>query len=230
MRSLRSPRTSSEPVTTIAPRDGSAGLHPARRDGEHDAACAPASATRLPPTMIARFSGELTLSQKHLPLNGSVSPLLDRPLEERARPVGPAAVDGDVRRAADRLDLQERRRTAAACFLARVPSCVAGGALRCRRRTTSRRRRRRASRSRRRASDEQDDARLEPAGAPFRPHRRAARARVVVVAGDEARVELVDVQLAVEAEVLRVGAQEALDVRLRRELRRTAPPRARAGT
>ena len=52
----------------------------------------------------------------------------------------------------------------------------------------------------------------------LRPRRRAARARLVlVVAADEARVVLVDVELAVEPEVLGVGAQESLDVGLRRQ-------------
>ncbi len=46
---------------------------------------------------------------------------------------------------------------------------------------------------------------------------RAPDARIVLVPGDEPRVELVDVQLAVEAQVLGVRAQEALDVRLRRQ-------------
>ncbi len=62
------------------------------------------------------------------------------------------------------------------------------------------------------------DARLDVPVAALRPGRRAARrARLVLLAGDEARVELVDVQLPVEPEVLGVGAQEALDVRLGRE-------------
>src|SRR5262249_16040139 len=61
--------------------------------------------------------------------------------------------------------------------------------------------------------------RLEPARASFRSHRGAARAVIVlVVPGDKARVELVDVELAVETEVLGIGAQEALDIGRRREL------------
>ena len=38
--------------------------------------------------------------------------------------------------------------------------------------------------------------------------------RLVLLAADEARVELVDVELAVEAEVLGIRAKESLDVRL----------------
>ena len=64
---------------------------------------------------------------------------------------------------------------------------------------------------------DEDDARLDPAGAPFRAHRRAARPGVAVIAADVARVELVDVELAVEAEIVGVRPQEALDVGLRRE-------------
>ena len=48
--------------------------------------------------------------------------------------------------------------------------------------------------------------------------RRAARPLLEVLAGDEARVVLVDVELAVEAEVVGVGPQEALDVGLRGQL------------
>ena len=58
----------------------------------------------------------------------------------------------------------------------------------------------------------------------------SAGTRLVLLAADEARVELVDVELAVEPEVLGVRAEEALDVRLRRAAARTARPRAHAGT
>src|SRR5439155_5760192 len=65
----------------------------------------------------------------------------------------------------------------------------------------------------------QDAAGLELAAARLRLARAApARAEVrVVVAGDEPRVVLVDVELPVEPERLGVGAEEALDVRLRRQ-------------
>src|SRR5213076_1176056 len=60
----------------------------------------------------------------------------------------------------------------------------------------------------------EDDVRLEPPVAALRVC--APRTRLVLAAAaDEARVELVDIQLAVEPEVLRVRAQEALDVCLR---------------
>ena len=51
----------------------------------------------------------------------------------------------------------------------------------------------------------------------LRPGGRAARTRLVLLAADETGVELVDVELPVEAEVLGVVAQEALDVRLGRQ-------------
>src|SRR5581483_5211548 len=69
----------------------------------------------------------------------------------------------------------------------------------------------------RRERDEHD-ARLHAPVAALRTGRRPADTRLVVVGpADEARVELVDVQLAVQAEVLGVRAQETLDVGLRRE-------------
>ena len=66
---------------------------------------------------------------------------------------------------------------------------------------------------------EQDDVRLAPLGAA-RPRGRHAPGRAnrrVLLADDEARVVLVDVELAVEPEILRVGAEEALDVGVRGE-------------
>src|SRR5262249_15702286 len=51
--------------------------------------------------------------------------------------------------------------------------------------------------------------------APVPPLLVARRGPPRPLVGDEARVELVDVQLAVEAEVVRVRAHQALDVRLR---------------
>ena len=67
------------------------------------------------------------------------------------------------------------------------------------------------------ASANEDDRRLGAAVPPLRPRGRAPSLRppdVMVLTCDEARVELVDVELPVEAEVLRIRAQEALDVRL----------------
>jgi hypothetical protein len=46
---------------------------------------------------------------------------------------------------------------------------------------------------------------------------RRQRPRLLVAAGDVARVVLVDVELAVEPEEVRVGAEEALDVGVRRQ-------------
>ena len=67
-----------------------------------------------------------------------------------------------------------------------------------------------------RGEHDEHDVRLEAPAPALRTHRRAARA-VLAVVGDEARVELVDVELTVEAEVVGVRAEEALDVRLGRE-------------
>ena len=69
-----------------------------------------------------------------------------------------------------------------------------------------------------RGQRDEHDVRLDPPVPALRARCRAAWPRLVIVRGaDEARVVLVDVQLAVEAEVLGVGAQEALDVGLRRQ-------------
>ena len=54
--------------------------------------------------------------------------------------------------------------------------------------------------------------------------------RLLVLAGDVAGVVLVDVELAVHPERVRVRAQEALDVGVARGAGRTARPRGRAGT
>ena len=64
---------------------------------------------------------------------------------------------------------------------------------------------------------EQHDVRLAPVARRARGRRHASgeRTRRVLLADDEARVVLVDVELAVEAQVLGVGAEEALDVRVR---------------
>src|SRR5262249_36436654 len=65
------------------------------------------------------------------------------------------------------------------------------------------------------------DDRLEPA-TPARG--RAAGAELCLPARDEARVVLVHGELPVEPQGLRVGAQEALDVRLRPEQARLVLP------
>ena len=72
-----------------------------------------------------------------------------------------------------------------------------------------------------RRKHDQDDVRLEPPRAALRrTSRRSADAGLLVVgAGDEAGVVLVDVELPVEPEVFGIGAEEALDVRLGREQR-----------
>ena len=155
----------------------------------------------------------LTLSQKRLPVNGSVSPRLDRALEDDlARRA--AAADRDVRGAADGRDLEVGMVDGAGLcatfgvgragafvslsddFQALITTIVITTMIASTSSTTlvSRRRLRRCGRAR-------------TSGAA------AARGRP----GDEAGVELVDVQLAVEAEVVGVGAQEALDVGLRRQ-------------
>src|SRR5262249_3010043 len=60
------------------------------------------------------------------------------------------------------------------------------------------------------------DERLEASAPPLRPSGRAPCPQVAIVR-DESGVELVDVKLSVEAEVVGVRAEEALDVRLRRQ-------------
>ena len=66
-----------------------------------------------------------------------------------------------------------------------------------------------------RGQRDEHDARLGAPVPALRARCRAARPGLVIVGdADEARVVLVHVQLAVETEVLRVGAQEALDVGL----------------
>src|SRR5207244_11298462 len=65
---------------------------------------------------------------------------------------------------------------------------------------------------------EEDDAGLDPAVLTPPGARPARLERRLLLADEEAGVVLVDVELAVEAEVLRVRPQEALDVRRARQL------------
>src|SRR2546423_13429126 len=69
-----------------------------------------------------------------------------------------------------------------------------------------------------RCERDEHDVRLDVPVTPLRPRGRSPRARLaVLLADDEARVVLVDVQLPVEPEVFGVRAEEALDVGLGRQ-------------
>ena len=164
--------------------------------------------------MITRFSGAPTLSQKRLPVNACVSPCSSVP-SKRIVPAAPVRLtitfDEPPTAVISRYGATAAVRCVPACALRRpaarrapppddfqalITTTVTHGD---------------------RGEREQDDVRLQTPLALLTAGRAPLRARLPVLAGDEARVVLVDVELAVEAEVVGVGAQEALDVGLRRE-------------
>ena len=175
----------------------------------------PGTWTSLPRTWMRRFSGESICTQSCAAADRDRRvALLHRPVVgDVARRVRDA--HDHVRRAAQRRHGEERRGRAFRAVTAGVVFGVAAGdvaAARLPRRDDDHRQ------DRDRGERDQHDVRLDPPVAPLRPGRRAARARLVLVlAADEPGVELVDVELAVEAEVLGVGAQESLDVGLGRQ-------------
>ena len=140
--------------------------------------------------------------------------LLDRALEDHDSG-WPAAADRDRRGAAEALDDEIRAGRLRDVLLRPAPSsCVFVGVVAAGRLPG-------ADHDHRddhdRGEHEQDDDASPSAGcALLRPRRRRA-SRALAVVGDEARVELVDVELAVEAEVVGIRAEEALDVGLGRE-------------
>ena len=89
-RSVRSPRTSSEPVTTIArARPAQPACHPAGRDRQHHAACSRRSRPACRATVIARFSGALDAEPEVLALERLASGPSSIVPWKRTLPAGP---------------------------------------------------------------------------------------------------------------------------------------------
>ena len=213
-RSVRSPRTSSLPVTTTTARGARSSTRAergARRRDEHAAGCgAPAATTVLPPSVTtthvrsARTRARSACRRSRCDLAAR-----ERPLEQEPARVASCDAPRRMCRAGRRADsrpwaatrstlggsLTGARRRAVSPppnFQATITSAVSAAIP---------------------ASASEHDLALEPAVLVDARRRRGA-ARRRARRADEARVVLVDVELAVEPEEVGVRAEEALDVRL----------------
>ena len=188
-----------------------------RRDDEHAAAGRRRACTRLPFDRDARFSGVLDVEPEAL----ARERLASRPARacpgRRPRRSAPPRRIATVRRA---VGARDRELAAggggAACFVAVRASGVGGFAARVAAARLPRADHERPSRPRSPRARPATTA-TRRAGVRRCGRARGARGASLVLADDVARVVLVDVELPVEAEVVGVRAQEALDVRLGRE-------------
>src|SRR6266545_3232487 len=153
------------------------------------------TANRFPSTVMRRFSGVPVLIQSRFVAKRLVSPGASGWFERTTRPVGPPTrtersdVFRTARRTIDGVPCRVALVTTFGVEGETPTTCCAGG----------------------------EPPRLHASGAP-RPDGAPGTDRRLLHGRDVPGVVLVDVELAVEAEVFGVSAQEALDVGLRREL------------